>query len=88
MEGTPAVQASENLPLPSPGRNPVVDIHLLPRHEVATHPYPSSMPGAWTGNCFFKQNAGGPAYSIPERNCMRDAGTSQAESPRLFSGWF
>lgn len=47
--GTPAVQATENPPLSSPGRNFVVDVSLQPRHEAATHPYPSSMPGAGCG---------------------------------------
>lgn len=38
VEGSPAVQTSENPPLPSPGRDCVGDIYLLPRHEAATHP--------------------------------------------------
>ena len=58
-EGSLAIQASENA-LPSIlGGNFVVNIYLLPRREAATHPYPSSIPGAQIGNCFLKQNTRG-----------------------------
>lgn len=76
------------IPLASPGGNFAVDIYLLPRREVATHPDPSSVPGARMGNCFLKENSRGTCILNSGEKLHGVAGTSQAESPLLRSGWF
>lgn len=51
VDGPPAIQADENVLLAILGENFVANRYLLPRREAATHPYPSSIPVAWIGNC-------------------------------------